>query len=236
MQNDGLRKEIILFGYGKFGRAMYAQLKSDGFSITVASMLEDNRREALRNGITDIRTFNPKRNASIFELGIDPDRHLLYCTMDHTANNLFLVLTLRELYHDATIIAISNSEENTRKLRFAGADTIINIYDSSSEHIINALTRPAVHEALHTVMYTKNDLKIAEIELEEATPLEQVRVGNIDFRSLGVILIAVIDREMGDDLIYLSKGIDHKLDAGDTLVLIGTTDAIERFRSKYRKR
>ncbi len=223
-------KSIVLFGYGKFGRAMYRQLKAEGFHIRMATMNEVNYEAARRDEIADVRRFNPKHNDSIRALGIDEKRHLLYCVMDHTANNLFLVLSLRELYHNASIIAISNSEENTRKLRFAGADTIINIYDASAQHIISALSKPAVHEAIGAIVYGRNGLRIAEVELPEGTPLHGKKVGEIDFRAYGLILIAIIDRELGERLIYLSKGIDHVLDGGDMLVLAGTGEAIEHFR------
>ncbi len=226
------KQAIVLFGYGKFGRAMYSRLKHDGFGIRVATMLEQNHTDAMDDGVTDVRRFNPKHNDSIRALGIDPGRHLLYCAMDHTANNLFLVLSLRELYHDATIVALSNSEENTRKLRFAGADTVINIYDASVEQMVNALTRPAVREALNTIIYDRNDLKIAEIVIEPASCFDGKRVGEIDFRSKGVVVIAIIDKELGEELIYLSKGVDHKLDAGDTLVVVGRLKELEALKKR----
>jgi len=227
-----MKKSIILFGYGKFGRAIYRRLKEDGFAIRVAVMKENNYQDALADGVIDVRKFNPKKNSSIFKLDIDPQKHMLYCTMDHTANNLFLVLSLRELFHDAVIVAISNSEESSRKLRFAGANIIINIYDASTEQIINALTRPAVREAINTIVYERNDIKIAEITLEENSKYDGVYLKDIPLRTQGIVLIAIIDKEQSDQLIYISRGENHKLDAGDTLVVVGNVDALKKFQSR----
>ena len=224
------KKEVILFGYGKFGRQMYAQLSESGYHVKLATMQESNDQDAIEDNVKDIKRFNPKRNDSIRMLGINPVEHLLYCAMDHTSSNLFLVLSLRELYHDAVIVAVSNSEENTRKLKYAGANTIIDIYEASAQHLITNLTKPAVAEALNTIVFEKNDLKISEIVLEPDTILEKKFASQIDFYSKGLILVAIIDKEIGDDLIYISKGVDHKFDGGDTLVLAGKSNDILAFR------
>jgi voltage-gated potassium channel len=224
------KKEVILFGYGKFGRHMYAHLSQSGHHVKLATMVESNHEEAMADRIKDIKRFNPKHNDSIRMLGINPSKHLLYCAMEHTSNNLFLVLSLRELYHDAVIVAISNSDENTRKLKYAGADTVIDIYEASAQHLVTNLTKPAVAEAISTIFFEKNNLKIAEILLDSDTMLEGKHAAEIDFYSRGLILVAVIDRELGDELIYLSRGVDHKFDAGDTLVLAGKADDILSFK------
>jgi len=230
MYTEESKKEVILFGYGKFGRHMYHHLSQGGHHVKLATMVESNYEEASADRIKDIKRFNPKHNDSIRMLGINPAKHLLYCAMEHTSNNLFLVLSLRELYHDAMIVAISNSEENTRKLKYAGADTVIDIYEASAQHLVTNLTKPAVAEAISTIFFEKNNLKIAEILLESDTLLEGKHAAEIDFYGRGLILVAVIDREMGDELIYLSRGVDHKFDAGDTLVLAGKADDILSFK------
>jgi len=228
------KKDVILFGYGKFGRHMYAHLNSSGHHVKLATMVESNYEEAVADRIKDIKRFNPKHNDSIRMLGINPAKHLLYCAMDHTSSNLFLVLSLRELYHDAMIVAISNSDENTRKLKYAGADTIIDIYEASAQHLVTNLTKPAVAEAISTIIFEKNDLRIAEIVLDRDTPLEGKHTTEIDFYGKGLILVAIIDKELGDELIYVSKGVDHKFDAGDTLVLAGRTEDIFAFKGELR--
>jgi Trk K+ transport system NAD-binding subunit len=230
IRSEEPKKEVILFGYGKFGRHLYTHLNRSGHHVKLATMMESNYDEAVEDRIKDIKRFNPKHNDSIRMLGINPVKHLLYCAMDHTSNNLFLVLSLRELYHDAVIVAISNSDENTRKLKYAGADTIIDVYEASSQHLVTNLTKPAVAEAINTIVFEKNNLRIAEIQLAHNTLLEGKYATEIDFYSRGIILVAIIDKEMGDELIYISKGIDHKFDGGDTLVLAGKSEDILAFK------
>ncbi len=226
------KPRVYLFGFGKYGRHFYQHLSEAGYLVTVATLRQKNYTAAVEAGIEDLKSFNPKDSDSLRALGIDPAQHMLYCTMDDTANNLFLILSLREVYHDANIVAISNSEENSRKMLYAGANVIIDVYDASAQHIVTNLTKPAVSEALNTIVFGKNDLRIAELPIQPHSPLEGRFANEINFRKKGVILIAIIDKELGDDLVYLSRGVNHRFDAGDILVLAGPIAAIQAFRGE----
>jgi len=48
--------------------------------------------------------------------------------------------------------------------------------------------------------------------------------------ALKLILLGVVDKELGNEFIFKLSGIDHKLDTNDLLVVIGTTEEIERLR------
>ncbi len=196
----------------------------------MVSRLDANTAIGEREGI-DITQIDFKKNSEIEELRIDPDRDLLYCAMNRTAQNLFLVLTLRTLYPDAKIVAISNSVENARKLTYAGADKVIDLYEATAHRITHSLTKPAVTKAIDEIIYHRSDIKLAELQLPPHSPLHGARLSEIDFRAQGVLLIAIIDKELGSEVVIADGGIDHHLDAGDILVLVGKEENLERFRT-----
>jgi hypothetical protein len=51
---------------------------------------------------------------------------------------------------------------------------------------------------------------------------------------MGLVLIAVIDREFGNEALIADKRIDHKLDGGDILVLVGKESDIGMFKEKIK--
>jgi voltage-gated potassium channel len=155
---------------------------------------------------------------------------MLYCAMNKTANNLFLVLTLRTLLPKANIIAISNSFENTRKLEYAGASSVIDLYEATSRRVINILTKPAVTRALDEIIYKHNNIKMAEIIIPPNSFLEGCFISDVKFKKMGVILVAIIDKELGRELLFTDHRINHKLDAGDTLVVVSQTDDLKIFK------
>lgn len=225
------KKDIVLFGYGNFGKQLYKNLANLGHNIKVVS----TEQQFVENGIADkvdITKISIKKNEDILSLGIDEHNDLLYCAMNQTANNLFLVLTLRALFPHANIIAISNSSENTRKLKYAGANSIIDLYESTSRRVVNILTKPAVTKALDEIIYKQNNLKIAEIELPQESIYNGQLVSEIMFKAMGIILIAIIDKELGNELLFIDHRLDHKLDSGDVLVVVGLSENITRFRQR----
>ncbi len=219
---------IFIFGYDSFGKHLYKHLSKLGHEIkVVVNKLEYN--EHLHEEVAPI-AINIKHNEDIRSLNINPQKDIIYCAMNKTAYNLFLVLTLKTLYKNINIIAISNSYENARKLKYAGASNVIDLYEATSRRFVNVLTKPAVTKAVDEIIYKENDLKMAEIVLPKDSALEAKLLSEIDFKSHGIVLIAIIDKERGNELAFVDKRVDHKLDAGDTLVVVARKDDFERFK------
>ncbi len=225
---------IILFGYGSFGRQLYKNLCDAGHHVRVVTGLDEYVERGKQEQI-DITKINIKRNDDLLSLNINPEKDLLYCAMNKTANNLFLVLSLRTLYPKANIISISNSFENTRKLKYAGVDSVIDLYEATARRTAHMLTKPAVTKALDEIIYNHNDLKMAEITLTKETFMDGKNVSEIPFKKLGVILIAIIDKELGHELIFTDHRIDHKLDAGDVLVVVGKHESLAKLQKKMQE-
>ena len=228
-------KNIIIFGYGHFGRQLYKHLSMLGHNVKVLTTIDEFVQRGEEEN-APIQKINIKRNDDILKLNIDEKKDLIYCAMNHTANNLFLVLTLRTLFPKAKVIAVSNSFENTRKLNYAGANSVIDLYEATSRRVVNTLTKPAVTRALDEIIYKQNDIQMAEILLPENSFLEQKYVNEINFKAMGVILVAIIDKEIGQELIFTDHRINHKLDAGDTLVIVAKKDKIVKFKEKLRQK
>jgi len=224
-------QNIVLFGYGTFGRQLYKNLSSVGYQIRVITGLDDYV-EVESDCDVDITRINIKRNDDIFSLNIDSCETIFYCAMNQTATNLFLVLTLKSLYPNSDVVAISNSNETTRKLKYAGASSVIDLYEATSRRIVNVLTKPAVSKALDEIVYNQNDLQMLEIELPENTFLEGKYVNEINFREMGLILIAIIDKELGYELVFTDHRINHKLDSGDILVIVAKKEDIVSFKER----
>ena len=222
-----VKGEIFIFGYGSFGKHLYKHLSKLKNKIKV--VVDAKEDEDTRSCHAEVVRINIKQNEDILSLGIDPKQDIVYCAMNKTANNLFLVLTLKTLYHDINIIAISNSYENARKLKYAGASNVIDLYEATSRRFVNILTKPAVTKAVDEIIYKENDLKMAEIVLPKDSSVDQKLLSQFDFKAHGIVLIAIIDKEKGNDLHFVDHRVDHKLDAGDTLVVVAKEDDFERF-------
>ena len=219
---------IVIFGFGSFGRHLYKHLKDVDKEVLV--VVDGKNYDKTFDHIKIPQKINIKHNEDIKALGIDEKHDVVYCAMNKTAHNLFLVLSLKTLYRDLNIIAISNSFENARKLKYAGATSVIDLYEATSRRFVNMLTKPAVTKAVDEIIYNENDLKMAELVIPKNSSIDAKYLSEIDFKKHGIVLIAIIDRERGNELSFIDHRIDHKVDSGDTLVVVARKEDFELFQ------
>jgi len=97
------------------------------------------------------------------------------------------------------------------------------------------LKRPLIAETIEKVVFGQNDLNLAELTVEESSFLDGKRLGELNLSTnYDLLLLGMVDRELGDEFIFLSSGLDHKLDRGDVLVVIGRADEIDRLKRDSR--
>ena len=224
------KREIILFGYGKLGHRVYEMLSTYFSKITVVEQSDTLIDDAKAHGIARSFSVDYKHDQELIDLGLE--NKILFCAMDEMALNIFLVLSLKSMTRNSTIISFSTSAENTRKLKFIGADKVIDIYEASANRIVDIITRPAVTRVLDEIIFVDNGISLEEIEIPPNSFLEDKHLSEVDFKAFGLILVGITDREMGDDFIFVSRGIDHKFDEGDILVLLGESQDLDRFYKK----
>jgi len=229
------KNNIIIFGYETFGQYLYESLLDADYNIKIVSFNDKFTSKAKEENI-DIIKIDIRKDSDIQSLNIDEYHDLLYCAMPKTADNLFLVLTLRALYKDVIIIAMSNSHENTRKLRYAGASNIVDMYEATSRRVVNILTKPAVTKALDEIVYKQNRLKMAEIKVPKNSFLKGRSIKDIDFKEMGIVLIAIIDEDLDHKFSFTDHRINHRLDENDTLVVVAMRDDLEIFKSNLKNR
>jgi voltage-gated potassium channel len=58
---------------------------------------------------------------------------------------------------------------------------------------------------------------------------------DLDLAPYGILLIGMIDEEMGHTFVFITTGINHRIDAGDTLVCMGPKDKLNMFEKMLQK-
>jgi voltage-gated potassium channel len=111
----------------------------------------------------------------------------------------------------------------------AGADQVIDLYAVSANRIHNILTKPIATRFLEGFLDANHEYSFREIRIPEGSFLHGRTLGEVDFRRYGVIFIGMIDVELGNSFIFVTTGLEHKLDAGDIIVCIGHDEDLDRF-------
>ncbi len=228
-------RSILLFGYGSHGKFIAQGLHEDGFRLKIIESNHDYYLQAKEDGFMEVEHMDVT-NDSLLEVLNPQDFEQLVCVMEDEHLNVFLTLTLRSLFKESYILSISDSIHTTKKLKMAGADKVIDLYEVSANKIYNILKRPVSTKILEGIVVDRDGITFREMLIPEGSFLQNMMTDDADFAPYGILLIGMIDEELGHSFVFITTGINHKLDAGDTLVCIGPKDKLDAFEEEIKKK
>ncbi len=200
-----LKNDIILFGYGKFGNVIVERLKEYPVDILLVETNPKKRLNAINNGFNKSILIDVTNDEHLNSLPVKPN-HKFICAMDDDHLNVYLTLSLNDIYPDNQILAISDSMYVTEKLKLAGASRIIDLYAISANRIYNILNKKVATKFLEGFIYKTHEYSFKEIEIPKGSFLDGKMLDEVDFFPHNVILIGLIDRELGDEFIFVTVG------------------------------
>lgn len=229
------RQKILLFGYGSHGKFIAQGLKEDGVTMQIVEEDKGRYEQALLDGFKSVLHIDVTKDDDLKAL--HPEKYTqLVCVMDDEHLNVFLTLSLRSLFKECYILSISDSIHTTKKLQMAGADKVIDMYEVSANKIHNILNRPIATKLLEEFVTHKNGIGFRELLIPENSFLHGLMTDDIDLSQYGVLLVGMIDEELGHHFVFITAGVNHKLDTGDTIVCIGEEDKLEAFEELIEKK
>lgn len=223
---------IILFGYSKLAAEVTYLLNKNNYDFI---LIEPNKKEyefaKKDNCVTTIYQFECYDDSELIEAGIqDQNVKTLFCLHNDFNRNLFVTLSGRNLNKDIQIISLASSQNETKKLKLAGATTTINPYDIAGMKIFRKTHKSIAVKILDDILYGNSDLKIEEIVIEKNTIFDGTHFKDLTIiKDYNLILLGMKDVELSHDFVFSSRGINHKIDEGDTIVVLGRDKDIKGF-------
>lgn len=224
---------IIVFGSGAMGLAVAEHLKRHGlrFLLTGATV---ETVEAARSRDFDAIELDFTDDDALRAAGIGSGTRLILCLYDEPANNLFLTLSARALAPDLTIISACDSKESNAKLLAAGADKTIDPFVITGRWIHDLIRRPIVWKLLHDTLFSSADMELAEVHVDEESTLRGHPLREVAIHEHNLILLGLVSREQGSELVFRPSARDRRIKAGDILVVLGPLAEINAFRAAVR--
>jgi voltage-gated potassium channel len=222
------RNKIFIFGYSKRSFFLTKSLHTKEFKITIVVGNEEEYDDAKRAGFVDIVTIDMTNDKELSSLNAKPNDDLV-CVMRDSHFNVFLTLSLHALYPQNHIIALSDSFHTTQKLKMAGASRVIDLYQVSSNRIYNILNKPVATHFIDSLLSFEDELSLREITIPEQSFINKIMVNDFDFVEHKIILMGMVDRRLTKQFLFITSGLEHRLDRGDTLVCMGYNIDLDRF-------
>ena len=226
-------KRIVVFGYSIMSLEAMNRLPKDDCSILFIASNDVEAAIVAEEGF-ETRVIDFKNDEDLISIGIGVSVDIIFCFYPKDSDNVFLTISARALDSGLIIITIVDDSESEEKLLAAGANKIIDPYEICGRKVHEMLTKPDISDILEHTVFGRHDLNIAQIEIPVASFLEGVMVSELDLENeqYNLILIGVVDRELGDQLHFTNGETDHELNAGDVLVVMGPSRGCRLFRNE----
>ncbi len=218
----------VLFGFDEFGEIVASYIGKKELSIIVFNEEEEKKAKEKLYDVTRLREIDDDEIKQLEEF------KLAIAVLRNEDENLFLCLSLRELFPDVKIIAKVSEKGNEYKYKLAGVNKTINPYDVTANRIMTILKRPLTLRIIEEIIFEDNKLSFAEVEIPKDSFLDGKYIKDI-YKEISytynILIIGIVDKEMGENVQFVTKGVNHKLDDGDILVVTGDIDEIEQLKN-----
>ena len=224
-----LENHVIICGFGRNGKRAAIEL------------LENNERILIIEKESEIISQINELENLLYLLGDSTEEQILkiaqvesakaiITTMPNDADNLFVVLTARDLNKNIKIISRASEENSDYKLRRAGADNIIMPDKLGGQQMAKMVTRPDTVEFINFVLHQKNmDVKLYEVFCLHMDKYNVNKsIGDFNFRKRSGANIIGVKR--GDGTYVFNPTKDLQLNCEDKIFLLGTKEQVVEFK------
>jgi voltage-gated potassium channel len=227
-----LRNHYVICGAGRVGSHLIQVLRD---SQEVFLVIERDPQKVAQ--LTDMGVLVLVRDAtleqSLVEAGVEWARGLAAC-LSEDADNVYVVLSARDLNPNLHIVARAAEEQAESKLIRAGANRVVAPTLIGGHRMAVALTKPAVDEFIGSITANKVEQAFEQLDVEPLSSLVGQKLSQTNLRSELDIVIVSIMRKDGQ-MLFNPSG-DTVIESGDTLIAIGHADSLVKLTSMVKTR
>jgi len=231
--NQRLQDHYIICGYGRVGRRIAAELRTEGVSFVVVDFDEEAltaAQAAKENWIRGSGTDDEDLESA----GIASARGLV-ASSDSDPDNLYITLSARDMRPDLFIVTRASDEDAARKMRRAGADRVVQPYSAAGQEMAKLVLRPQVAAFLDVVTSAGGtDIRLEEIEVSDVSGKAGKSIRELRVRhETGALVIAL--RRAGGQFEAIPSP-DTVLANGDVVIAVGTDRELSALEELFNPR
>jgi len=213
-----IKGHFIVCGYGRIGRVISQHLGAAGIAQIVLDN-DANYTAAMDKDRVLYMIGDATEEDNLAAAGIARAKGLV-AALGSDTENVFLVLTARQLNPGLFIVARSSSAKDTNKLIAAGADKVESPYEMGAVSMAQRILRPTVTSFLNLALTsTSGDIQMEEIPVSDASELVDVMLKDSGIRQrFNVILIAIKKK---DGRMIFNPSFEARVNGGDTVIAVG---------------
>lgn len=228
---EKLEGHTIVCGYGRNGRQAAAKLKNFKKSCVVIERSPELLKEMEEEGFLGIEG-DATDDDVLLKAGIKSAENLI-TALPSDADNLYVVLSTRQLNAKIAIVSRATNESAQKKLKIAGADKVIMPDKLGGDHMASLVVTPDLVEFVNRISLDgENSANLEEISVEDLPKKFLMKsIRDLDLRrKTGCSVIGYVTGE-GDYTINPSS--DMILEPKSNLILLGRPEQIAKIKEVF---
>ncbi|WP_299135146.1 potassium channel protein [uncultured Tenacibaculum sp.] len=228
---EKLKGHTIVCGYGRNGRQAIAKLKSYKKDFVVVEQNQTIIQRLDNDGVLNIEG-DATTDETLIKAGILNASNLI-TALPSDADNLFVVLTAKQLNRKCKIISRASKETSYSKLKIAGADNVIMPDKLGGAHMASLVVTPDVIEFVDRLT----------IEGDTTANLEEIAINNLPQEYIDKTILdldlrkqtgcTVIGYRTSEKEYIINPDASVKLKAGANLIVLGRPEQITKLRELF---
>jgi voltage-gated potassium channel len=215
-----LNNHVIICGFGRNGKESAQILHANKIPFVIL----EEKNELEKDLPFEVKYFmkgDATKDEVLNEAGIKKARAII-TTLPIDADNLFVVLTAKQLNNSIKVISRASKDSSIKKLKIAGADNVIMPDKIGGAHMATLVMLPDVAELL-SLMSTKNN---TEFKIEELKANKQILLTDLDlWNKTNCTILGIKDEENN---YTLNPSSNYTLQPNQRIIVMGSDEQIAK--------
>jgi len=226
------KNHIILVGHGRIGKTVLKKLKKYGKQVVV---IEKDPKNIPYNEDKKIVFLNDDatKDEVLMKAGIE-NADSLITSLGDDADNLFIVLSARQMNDKLNIISRATNDKTAKKLKLAGADKIILPYEIGGNYMASLLVTPDLVDFIQRLsLEDRNiDTNLEEISFEDCPEkYHNKSIAELNLRKKTGCTIIGYKKPDGEFII--NPDPNTKLVKGSYIIVLGRPEQIKKLNELF---
>ncbi|MDG1730047.1 MAG: potassium channel protein [Algibacter sp.] len=228
---DSFKGHIVICGYGRNGKQAAKKLMAYNKQFVV---IEKNKDMEERFRFDDVPYVigNANEDEILIQAGVDRASCFI-SALPNDADNLFVVLSARQLSKSINIISRASQESSYKKLKFAGANNVILPDNIGGDHMASLVVVPGLMEFIDNLSIVgKSNINIEEVDVEKLFKSNKGRtIRDLDLRRKTGCNVIGYKNENGEYLV--NPEAELELAPKSSIIVLGRPEQIEALNHQY---
>ena len=226
-----MRDHYIVCGYGRVGTKLVERLQDQDRDrdVLVIDRNPEHRERIIGDNIYFLQG-DAVQEMTLREAGIDRAAGISFC-LPSDADNLFGVLSARNLSKNIHIAIRAQNVHSEDKMRFAGANAVVNPTSIAGYSMAMHLVQPNAVKLFEFLTIASSQGYILEtIAIDNCSEFAHKQLGDLKIqKKFGLTLLQILRQDA--TVVPMVDGTTT-LEPGDTLLVMGTPEGVSRLCSE----